>query len=90
MEYEVEIVLTGRCSELAKVGVAEKLSVQGAKSKSVYDLIKDAHEAGVIFKVCTPNLEIGADELIPDIDETVGGAYVISEAMNEDTVTFTY
>lgn len=90
MEYEVEIVLTGRTGELAKRGVAEKIFVQQAGGKSVYEFIKDAHEAGVVFKVCTPTLEIWGDDLIPEISETVGGAYVISEAMNDDTVTFTY
>jgi len=90
MEYEVEIVLTGRSGELAKKGVAEKLFVQEGSPKSVYDFIKDAHEAGVKFKVCTPTLELWGDDLIPEVEETVGGAYVISEAMDEDTVTFTY
>ena len=90
MEYEVEIVLSGRAGELAKKGVAEKLLVQEGVNKSVYDFIKDAHEAGVVIKVCTPALDILGNDLIPEIAETVGGAYVISEAMNDDTVTFTY
>jgi len=90
MEYEVEVVLTGRAGELAKKGVAENLYVQEGSPKSVYEFIKDAHEAGVHFKVCTPTLELWGDELIPEIEETVGGAYVISEAMDDDTVTFTY
>jgi predicted peroxiredoxin len=90
MEYDVEVVLTGRAGELAVKGVAEKLTVQEGSPKSVYDFIKDAHEAGVKFKVCTPTLELWGDDLIPEIEETVGGAYVISEAMDDDTVTFTY
>lgn len=90
MEYEVEVILTGRAGELAKKGVAEKLHVQEGSSKSVYDFIKDAHDAGVKFKICTPTLELWGDDLIPEIEETVGGAYVISEAMDDDTVTFTY
>lgn len=90
MEYDVEIVLTGRSGELAKKGVAENLYVQEGSSKSVYDYIRDAHEAGVVFKVCTPTLELWGEDLIPEISETVGGAYLISEAMNDDTVTFTY
>lgn len=90
MEFDVELVLTGRAGELAKKGVAENLFVQEGSSKSVYDFIKDAHEAGVVFKVCTPTLDLWGDDLIPEIDETVGGAYVISEAMDDDTVTFTY
>jgi len=90
MEYDVEVILTGRSGELAVKGVAENLFVQEGSPKSVYEFIKDAHEAGVVFKVCTPTLELWGDDLIPEIEETVGGAYVISEAMDDDTVTFTY
>ncbi len=90
MEHEVEVVLTGRAGQLAVKGVAEKLHVKEGSPKTVYDFIKDAHEAGVKFKVCTPTLELWGDELIPEIEETVGGAYVISQAMDDDVVTFTY
>jgi len=90
MEFEVEVIMTGRSGELAKKGVAENLHVQEGSPKTVYDFIKDAHEAGVTFKVCTPTLDLWGDDLIPEIEETVGGAYVISEAMDDDTVTFTY
>lgn len=90
MEFEVELILTGRSGELAKKGVAENLYVQEGSTKSVYEFIKDAHEAGVVFKVCTPTLDLWGDDLIPEVEETVGGAYVISEAMDDDTVTFTY
>jgi predicted peroxiredoxin len=90
MEYEVEVILTGRAGELAVKGVAEKLHVKEGSPKSVYDFIKDAHEAGVKFKVCTPTLDLWGEDLIPEIEETVGGAYVISQAMDEDVVTFTY
>mgnify|MGYP006356845689 CR=1 FL=1 len=90
MEYDVEVILTARAGELAIKGVAEKLHVQDDSPKSVYDFIKDAHEAGVKFKVCTPTLELWGRDLIPEIEETVGGAYIISQAMDDDTVTFTY
>mgnify|MGYP000565999421 CR=1 FL=1 len=90
MEYEVEVVLTARAGELAIKGVAENLRVQAGSTKTVYDFMKDAHEAGVKFKVCTPTLELWGKDLIPEIEETVGGAYVISKAMDDDTVTFTY
>lgn len=90
MEYHVEVILTGRTGELAIKGVAEKLYVQPGNPKSVYDFIKDAREAGVHLKVCTPTLELWGKDLIPEIEETVGGAYVISQAMDGDTVTFTY
>ncbi len=90
MEYEVEVVLTGRAGELANKGVAAGIRVQEESPKTVYDFIKDAHEAGVRFKVCTPSLALWGDDLIPEIEETVGAAYVIGQAMDEATVTFTY
>ncbi|HEY5603008.1 MAG TPA: DsrE/DsrF/DrsH-like family protein [Gammaproteobacteria bacterium] len=90
MEYEVEIIFTGYSGQLVKKGVAEKLFVQEGATKSVYDIMKEAHEAGAKFKVCTPTIELWGDDLIPEVSETVGGAYVISEAMDENTVTFTY
>lgn len=90
MEYEVEIIFTGLAGKLAIRGVAEGLYLKEGSQKSVYDIMKDAHEAGVKFKVCTPALDIWGSDLIPEIEETVGGAYVISEAMDDGTVTFTY
>lgn len=90
MEHDVEVVFTGRAGQLAVKGVADHLHVKEGSPKTVYDFIKDAHEAGVKFKVCTPTLELWGDDLIPEISETVGGAYVISQAMDDDVVTFTY
>ena len=90
MDYEVEVICTATAGQLMKKGVAEKLVVKEGSPKTVYDFIKDAHEAGVQFKVCTPTLDLWGDDLIPEINETVGGAYVIEQAMDEDVVTFTY
>jgi len=89
MEYEVEIILTGLAGQLAKKGFAEKLYVHES-GQTVYQIMQDAAEAGAKFKVCTPTLELWGVDMIPEITETVGGAYVISEAMDDDTVTFTY
>lgn len=90
MEYDVEVILTGRAGELAIKGVAETITLPQDSSRTIYDIIKDAHEAGVHFKTCVASVEQWGDELIPEIEETVGGAYLISEAMDDDTVTFTY
>ena len=93
MEFEVEVVITGGSGELAKKGVAENLYVQEGSDKTVYDFIKDAHEAGVQFKACTPTLDllgVDKDGLIPEVEEIVGGAYVITQAMDEDTCVMTY
>ncbi len=88
MEYETEIVFSGRSGRLAIKGQAERLAV--GPERSAYDLIRDAREAGVKFKVCTAALDLFGNDLIPEIAETVGGAYIISEAMDDATVTFTY
>jgi len=90
MDYEVEIILTGRAGELAKNGFAETIFLQKGSDRSVYTYMQESHEAGAKLKICTPTLEIWGEDLIPEIDETVGAAYVISEAMSEGTVTFTY
>ena len=90
MEYEVEIVFTGRAGELARKGFAEKSYLQEGRTQSVYDLMKEAYEAGVKFKACSQAIEAWGDNLIPEIDETIGSAYLISEAMTDGTVTFTY
>jgi len=90
MEYEVEIILTGRTGGLARQGGVLQNPLQEGSSRSVYDLVKEAHQAGVTFKACTPSLEEGSGALIPEISETVGSAYLICEAMADGTVTFTY
>jgi len=90
MEYEAEVILTGRSGELAVKGVAEKIQLPSDNSKTIYNVIQEAHQAGVKLKVCAPILDEWAGDMIPEIEETVGGAYIISEAMDSGTVTFTY
>jgi len=90
MEYEVEVLFTGQAGQLAIKGEAEKLVLKEEDSKNVYDHIKQARTAGVVFKVCTPALQFWGDNIIPEIDETVGGAYIINESMDDSVVTFTY
>jgi uncharacterized protein len=90
MDYEVEVVLSGRVGELAIQGVAAQTPVIGEDGKTVHDLIRSAREVGVKFKVCAPTVERWGDDLITEIDGIVGSAYLISEAMDDETVTFTY
>ncbi|WJW76756.1 peroxiredoxin [Thiohalobacter sp. IOR34] len=90
MEYEVELILTGRAARLACRGVAAALEVPGSDGSNAYDYLCDALQAGAVLKVCTTALEQCGDSLLEEVSETVGAAYLISEAMNEDTVTFTY
>ena len=58
MDYEVEVICTATAGQLMKKGVAEKLVVKPGSPKTVYDFIKDAHEAGVKFYCCSPNLDL--------------------------------
>lgn len=90
MEYAVEVLFTGRCGVLARSGVAQGIRLHREGEQTVYDLVREAHEAGVIFRVCTPATEEWGDELIPEIDEAVGSAYVVAGVMGADTVTLTY
>jgi len=90
MEYAVEIIFTGASGQLAQRGIAEKISLPGSDARTLYDVIKQAHEAGVAMKVCAPAREMWVNELIPEVEETVGGSYLVLTAMAEGTVTFTY
>ena len=87
MEYEVEVICTATAGKLMKKGIAESLVVKPGSEKSVYDFIKDAHDAGVKFYCCSPNLDLfdmTVDDLIPECEGIVGGAYVIERVMEED------
>jgi len=90
MSLDVELVLTGLSGFVAIRGNAEKIEINASTHRTVYDLIREANNAGVVFKVCTPTLEMWGENLIDEIEETVGAAYVIDEAMEDDTVVFTY
>ncbi|MDH5191890.1 MAG: DsrE family protein [Gammaproteobacteria bacterium] len=90
MEFEVEIVFTGRAGRVIQKGVAARTKASEHSDKTVYDVLKEAHNAGVKIKACAPVIEEIGDDTIEELDEIVGGAYIISEAMDTDTVTFTY
>ncbi len=89
MDYEVEVICTATAGRLMKKGVADQLVVKEGSPKTVYDFIKDAHEAGAKFFCCSPNLdlfEMTADDLIPECEGIVGGAHVIEAIMEDDDV----
>ncbi|MEE9348021.1 MAG: DsrE/DsrF/DrsH-like family protein [Robiginitomaculum sp.] len=89
MDYEVEVICTATSGILMKQGFAEGLVVKEGSPKTVYDFIKDAHEAGVKFMCCSPNLDLfdmTKEELIPECTDIVGGAYLIEEIMENDEV----
>ncbi len=94
MDYEVEVVCTATAGRLMKKGVAASLVVKEGSPKTVYDFIKEAHEAGVKFLCCSPNLDLfdmTKEDLIPECSGIVGGAYVIEEVMeNDETRVLSY
>lgn len=83
MEFDVEVIFSGLCDVLAKQG-------HGDKCNTIYTVLKEGHDNGVSYKVCPRPFEDWDAALLTEIDEVVGSAYIISEAMNEDTTTFTY
>jgi predicted peroxiredoxin len=93
MEYDVEVICTATAGRLMRKGVAEKLHVKEGSPKTVYDFIKDAHEAGAKFYCCSPNLDLfdmTKDDLIPECTGIIGGAYLIEAVMEEDAKVLTY
>lgn len=94
MDYEVEVICTATAGALMKKGVAESLVVKAGSPKTVYDFIKDAHEAGAKFYSCSPNLDLfdmAESDLIPECSGIVGGAYLIEQIMeDDDTRVMTY
>ena len=87
MEYEVEVICTATAGQLMKKGVADKLVVKAGSPKTVHDFIKEAHEAGVKFYCCSPNLDLfdmSEADLIPECEGIVGGAKVIEAVMEDD------
>ncbi len=93
MEYEVEVICTATAGRLMKKGVAESLFVKPGSPKTVYDFIKDAHEAGAKFYCCSPNLDLfdmTKEDLIPECEGVIGGAYLIEAVMEDDAKVLTY
>lgn len=93
MDYEVEVICTATSGQLMRKGVAEALRVKDGSTKSVYEFIKEAHEAGVKFMCCSPNLDLfnmTKEDLIPECSGIVGGAYLIEEVMESDCKVLTY
>lgn len=89
MDYEVEVVCTATAGKLMKKGVADQLVIKEGSEKTVYDFIKDAHEAGCKFYCCSPNLDLfdmTKEDLIPECEGIVGGAHVIQQVMEDDDV----
>lgn len=93
MDFAVEVICTAAGARLMKRGFAQELTLKPGAPRTVYDLIKDAHEAGAKFLACSGNLDLFAmteADLIPECSGFVGSAYLIGEAMSDDCRVLTY
>lgn len=90
LSHDVEVVFTGLSGQLAIGDNAEKAEVNLESHRTIHDIIKEAHQAGVAFKACNTSLKMAGEDMIEEVEERVGAAYVINEAMDENTITFTY
>lgn len=93
MGYEVEVLCTGTAGQLMKKGVAENIRLKACATKSIYDFIREAHDAGVKFLCCSPALDLfgmHTEDLIPECDRVVGGAALIEAVMETDARVLTY
>lgn len=91
--HEVEVILTGVTGKLAMPGVADAIEVNVESHETLAEVIAEAYKAGVSFKACNTchvSLKIAGQEMIPEVEEKVGAAYMINEALDADTLTLTY
>lgn len=93
LDYDVDLICTATAGRLMKKGVAAGLVVKPGSHKTVYDIIRDAHDAGVRFFCCTANLDLFGmtrADLIPECSGLVGAATFMSEIMETDAKVITY
>lgn len=90
MDYHVEIIFSGKAGEILVSGVAEEVPTLKDDDKTVYTLLQNAHEAGVQIKATKLLTMRWGEVLIPEVDDTVGAGYVISEVMANNTETLSY
>lgn len=90
MDYQVELIFSGRAGEIVVKETAKEVPMVKDDSKTIYDLIREAHENGVAIKATKLMTKRWGTELLPEVEDIVGGGYLISEAMRESTVTLTY
>lgn len=75
MDARVELFLTMEAVELARRGLAERLTAMPG-GKPIIEFIRDAKQAGVRLHLCLPALpgyHLDADEVIPEVDQFSSG-----------------
>lgn len=87
-EKETIMIFNIKGGALMKKGVAENLVVKEG-GKPIIDFIRQAKDIDVEMYVCSPSLELNdmtEDDLIEEVDGVVGGAYLIEQSIEADTV----
>ncbi|OIO55206.1 MAG: sulfur reduction protein DsrE [Alphaproteobacteria bacterium CG_4_10_14_0_2_um_filter_63_37] len=88
MDSEVAMVFNMDGISLLKKGVAENVyALEGGMS--ALEFLRQAKEAGVSIYACAPALDLyhmTKADLIDEVDEVVGGAWVIEEGYESDMV----
>ena len=69
MLHQVEVVFIGRSAVLAVTDHAENVILNVQDQCTAYDVIRLACRAGVVFKACSPTLEMWRRELLAEIDK---------------------
>lgn len=90
MDYHAEIILAGRAGEIAIRGVAEGIESPRKADETIYDLLKEAYQSGVKIKVSKFVIQKWGNNLIPEVEETVSGGYIVEEIMSSNNTTLTY
>ncbi len=93
MGYEVEVICTATATKLMRKGVAARLKQRADAPKSIYDFIKEAHDAGVKFYCCSPGLDLfdmHKEDLIPECTGIVGAAHFIEDIMTGESKVLAY
>ena len=87
---EVDIAFAGRSARLALADVATRIVTHEEGGQTLYDFIRMAAEQGVRFVVCSQARQALDGALIDEIDETVGAAWMMARALDDDTVTLSF
>lgn len=93
MGYEVELICTATAAIILKKGVAETLKIKAIDMRTVYNLLQDAHAAGVKIYCCSPVLDLFSmhkEDLIPECTGIIGAARFIEEIMSGKCKVLTY
>ena len=87
MEYDVELIFTGRSSRMADIEVAKNIAI--SDGTTVLDLFENAKLAGVQMKLCSHSATVVKNQ-VDAISEIVGSAYIIQQTMDDEVVVLSY